>query len=31
MNDLKIRNFKYTDVDDFIRISKLSFAEESLA
>ncbi len=31
MNDLKIRNFKYTDVDEFIRISKLSFAEESLA
>ena len=28
MNDLKIRNFKYTDVDDFIRISKLSFAGE---
>jgi ribosomal protein S18 acetylase RimI-like enzyme len=31
MNDLNIRNFKYTDVDDFIRISKLSFAEETLA
>ena len=31
MNDLKIRNFKYTDVDAFIRISKLSFAEETLA
>ncbi|MDD5367587.1 MAG: GNAT family N-acetyltransferase [Anaerolineaceae bacterium] len=31
MNDLKIRNFKYSDVDDFIRISKLSFAEETLA
>ncbi|MCL4559873.1 MAG: GNAT family N-acetyltransferase [Chloroflexi bacterium] len=31
MNDLKIRNFKYTDVDEFIRISKLSFAEETLA
>src|SRR4030043_961386 len=31
MNDLKIRNFNYTDVDDFIRISKLSFAEETLA
>ena len=31
MNDLKIRKFKYTDVDDFIRLSKLSFAEESLA
>ncbi len=31
MNDLKIRNFKYSDVDDFIRISKLSFAEELLA
>src|SRR5512136_3081323 len=28
MDDLKIRNFKYTDVDDFIRISKLSFAGE---
>jgi len=28
MNDLNIRNFKYTDVDDFIRISKLSFAGE---
>ena len=31
MNDLNIRNFKYTDVDEFIRISKLSFAEETLA
>ncbi len=31
MNDLKIRNFKYTDVDDFIRISKLSFAGEWIA
>lgn len=31
MNDLKIRNFRYTDVDEFIRISKLSFAEETLA
>ncbi len=31
MSDLKIRNFKYTDVDEFIRISKLSFAEETLA
>jgi hypothetical protein len=31
MIDLKIRNFNYTDVDDFIRISKLSFAEETLA
>ena len=31
MNDLKIRNFKYKDVDDFIRISKLSFAGETLA
>ena len=31
MNNLKIRNFKYTDVDEFIRISKLSFAEETLA
>jgi hypothetical protein len=28
MNDLNIRNFKYMDVDDFIRISKLSFAGE---
>ncbi len=28
MNNLKIRNFTYTDVDDFIRISKLSFAGE---
>ncbi len=31
MNDLKIRNFKYTDVDDFIRISKLSFAGGNLS
>lgn len=31
MNDLKIRSFIYKDVDDFIRISKLSFAEETLA
>jgi ribosomal protein S18 acetylase RimI-like enzyme len=31
MNELKIRNFKYTDVDDFIRISKLSFAGEWIA
>ena len=31
MNDVTIRKFKRTDVDDFIRISKLSFAEESLA
>ena len=31
MNDLTIRKFKYTDVDDFIRLSKLSFAEEALA
>ncbi|PWB50545.1 MAG: hypothetical protein C3F13_16465 [Anaerolineales bacterium] len=31
MNDLKIRNFNYTDVDDFIRISKLSFAGEWIA
>src|SRR4030065_807008 len=31
MNDLNIRNFNYTDVDDVIRISKLSFAEETLA
>jgi len=31
MNDLPIRKFKYTDVEDFIRISKVSFAEETLA
>jgi len=31
MDELKIRNFRYTDVDDFIRISKLSFAKETLA
>ena len=31
MNDITIRKFKYTDVDDFIRLSKLSFAEEALA
>lgn len=31
MNDITIRKFKHTDVDDFIRLSKLSFAEESLA
>ncbi len=31
MSELKIRNFIYTDVDEFIRISKLSFAEETLA
>jgi len=31
MNDLIIRKFKNTDVDDFIRLSKLSFAKESLA
>ena len=31
MNDVTIRKFKYTDVDDFIRLSKISFAEESLA
>jgi ribosomal protein S18 acetylase RimI-like enzyme len=31
MNDVKIREFNYKDVDEFIRISKLSFAEETLA
>jgi ribosomal protein S18 acetylase RimI-like enzyme len=31
MNDLTIRKFKYTDVNDFIRLSKISFAEETLA
>ena len=31
MNDLTIRKFKHTDVNDFIRISKLSFSEEALA
>jgi ribosomal protein S18 acetylase RimI-like enzyme len=28
MNNVKIRNFNYKDVDEFIRISKLSFAGE---
>ncbi len=31
MNDVTIRKFEYKDVDDFIRLSKKSFAEESLA
>jgi hypothetical protein len=31
MNGLTIRNFKYTDMEDFIRISKLSFAGEWIA
>ena len=31
MEDVIIRKFKHTDVDDFIRLSKLSFAEESIA
>ena len=31
MSDPTIRRFKHTDVDDFIRLSKLSFAEEALA
>ena len=31
MNDVKIRNFNYKDVDEFIRISKLSFARELIA
>jgi ribosomal protein S18 acetylase RimI-like enzyme len=31
MNNLKIRNFKCTDVDEFLRVSKLSFSEETLA
>jgi ribosomal protein S18 acetylase RimI-like enzyme len=31
MNGLKIRNFNYQDVDEFIRISKLSFARELIA
>ena len=31
MEDVTIRKFVHTDVDDFIRLSKLSFAEESRA
>jgi GNAT superfamily N-acetyltransferase len=31
MNDIVIRKFKHTDVDEFIRLSKISFAEESIA
>jgi ribosomal protein S18 acetylase RimI-like enzyme len=31
MNNVTIRKFSYKDVDEFIRISKLSFAEETLA
>jgi ribosomal protein S18 acetylase RimI-like enzyme len=31
MEDMIIRKFKPTDVDDFIRLSKVSFAEESIA
>ena len=31
MQDVIIRKFKHTDVEDFIRLSKSSFAEESIA
>ena len=31
MDQIRIRKFAHTDVDDFIRISRLSFAEESIA
>jgi len=31
MEDFLIRKFEYTDIDDFIRLSKISFAEESIA
>jgi ribosomal protein S18 acetylase RimI-like enzyme len=31
MSDITIRKFTHTDVDDFIRISKISFAEETRA
>jgi len=31
MSDVTIRKFKYTDVDDFIRLSNISFAEENVA
>ena len=31
MEDFFIRKFEYIDVDDFIRLSKISFAEESIA
>jgi ribosomal protein S18 acetylase RimI-like enzyme len=31
MGDVIIRKFKHTDVDDFLRLSRLSFAEESIA
>lgn len=31
MDDLRIRNFQYKDVDDFIRIARIAFAEEWVA
>jgi ribosomal protein S18 acetylase RimI-like enzyme len=31
MGDVIIRKFKHTDVNDFLRLSRLSFAEESIA
>ena len=31
MEDFFIRKFEYTDIDDFIHLSKISFAEESIA
>jgi ribosomal protein S18 acetylase RimI-like enzyme len=31
MDDFIIRKFEYTDIDDFIRLSQISFAEESIA
>jgi ribosomal protein S18 acetylase RimI-like enzyme len=31
MTDVMIRKFKHTDVDDFIRLSQISFSDESLA
>jgi GNAT superfamily N-acetyltransferase len=31
MGDVVIRKFNYADVDDFVRLSRVSFAEESIA
>jgi GNAT superfamily N-acetyltransferase len=31
MEDVIIRKFRYSDIDDFIRLSKLSFSQESIA
>ena len=31
MNEVVIRKFEHTDVDEFIRLSQISFAEESIA